>query len=95
MLESFTLETFVPLVGETFRVRLPGGTLGLVLGEASGLPARAQDRQPFSLLFREPGGTVIPQRSYPISHPELGSFELFIVPLGPDPGGMRYEAVFG
>jgi hypothetical protein len=28
-----------------------------------------------------------------LSHDELGRFELFLVPLGPDQGGMRFEAV--
>jgi hypothetical protein len=37
---------------------------------------------------------VLPQRIYPFEHPDLGAFEVFIVPVGADPDGVRYEAVF-
>lgn len=95
MLESFTLETFAPLVGSGFRLHAPGGPIDLVLAEATGLPPRPRSRLPFALLFRQPAGVLVPQQAYPVDHPDLGAFELFIVPLGPDAEGMRYEAVFG
>ena len=34
------------------------------------------------------------QAIYPITHPSLGTLELFIVPLGPKDGGNRYEIIF-
>jgi hypothetical protein len=34
------------------------------------------------------------QQIYQVEHPTLGSFELFLVPVGPDEQGMCYEAVF-
>jgi hypothetical protein len=37
---------------------------------------------------------VLPQRTYDFRNERLGSFELFIVPIGPEDGAMRYEAVF-
>lgn len=82
-------------MGDTFRAQVPGGTMDLTLCEAVGLPPRPHGRQPFSLLFRSPDGTSVPQAGYPVEHPGLGEFDLFVVPLGPDAGGMRYEAVFG
>jgi hypothetical protein len=48
----------------------------------------------FSLLFRGPLEPVFPQCIYRLSHATLGGIELFLVPLGPDGQGMRYEAVF-
>lgn len=51
-------------------------------------------RAPFSLLFHGPVSPVWPQRTYEVSHPDLGTFELFLVPLGPEGEAMRYEAVF-
>jgi hypothetical protein len=48
----------------------------------------------FSLLFT---GTALPwlqQGLYLLVHPQMGEFELFLVPLGPDAAGMRYEAAF-
>lgn len=95
MLETFTSETFVPLIGQRFPMEVPGGTLDLVLAEVIALPPRPAGRQPFTLLFHEPAGRLVPQGMHPVSHPRLGTFELFVVPIGPDPAGMRYEAVFG
>jgi hypothetical protein len=93
MLGSFTLETFSPAVGGQFRVRTPAGELDAVLAEATALPPQPHGRAPFSLLFR--AGQAFPQGCYTFTHPDLGAFELFVVPLGPDAAGLRYEAVFG
>lgn len=54
----------------------------------------AARRAPFSLVFRGPGDRVLPQRIYRLAHDELGEFEFFLVPIGPDREGMRYEAIF-
>jgi hypothetical protein len=35
-----------------------------------------------------------PQGIYRLELPERGHAELFVVPIGPDGDGMRYEAVF-
>jgi hypothetical protein len=53
-------------------------------------------QQPFSVYFRGPRTPVLPQRIYRIEHHGMGSFDLFLVPIGPDPKGgwMVYEAVF-
>jgi len=29
-----------------------------------------------------------------MEHPGIGTFELFLVPIGPDEKGLRYEAIF-
>jgi hypothetical protein len=39
-------------------------------------------------------GARLEQRIYAVHHPALGAFDLFLVPIGPDGEGMRYEAVF-
>ena len=48
----------------------------------------------FSLLFRGPVSPVMQQCTAKLEHEKLGSLELFLVPLGPDEKGMRYQAVF-
>jgi hypothetical protein len=53
-----------------------------------------EGRLPFSIVFLGPLEPVLPQRIYRFEHEALGTFELFIVPIGPDESGMRYEAVF-
>jgi len=48
----------------------------------------------FSLLFRGPLKPHFPQGTYTVEHEKLGKFDLFLVPLGPDSAGMRYQAIF-
>jgi len=97
MLEDFTLETFAGRLGEKFRVGEDADAVELELVEATAGIARphAGGRVPFSLVFRGPLEPVMPQRIYRVEHHELGAFDLFIVPIGPDEAGMQYEAVFG
>ena len=102
-LETLTVHVFQPRVGETFRVRVrPDNELEAELIEARALgggPARAaagasSRRVPFSLSFRTSLTTPLPQSIYEVAHDELGSYEIFLVPVGPDGKGMVYEAIF-
>ena len=96
MLESFTVETFSGHLGEVFRMYPDASNpLEVELISATGL-GEASDghRQPFSLVFRGPGDVLLPQRIYRMEHSEIGTFELFLVPIGPDEEGLRYEAIF-
>ena len=98
MLESFSIATFAPHRGETFRlIASATEALDLTLAEVQPLGPAALEgsREPFSLLFRGPASPFAPQRTYRFAHATLGEFDLFIVPLGPDATGQRYEAVFG
>ncbi|HEY7066457.1 MAG TPA: hypothetical protein VII06_33600 [Chloroflexota bacterium] len=99
MLESFTFATFAERLGEAFRAHAGDGPpLALELIEAtdlSGGKAPADRRAPFSLVLRGPLTPLLPQQIYRLEHDALGAFDLFIVPIGPDAHGMRYEAVFG
>ena len=97
MVAEFTVDTFAHRVGECFRIRLDSGdSLEATLVEASELgPALvAEGRVPFSLVFLGPTEPVLPQRIYRVEHAELGALDIFLVPLGPDDVGQRYEAVF-
>jgi hypothetical protein len=51
-------------------------------------------RQPFSAVFRGPREPILPQRIYALGNATLGEIQLFLVPIGPDDEGIRYEAVF-
>jgi hypothetical protein len=51
-------------------------------------------RRPFSLIFRAADRGHLPQRTYSLTHADLGRLDLFLVPIGADQVGMRYEAVF-
>jgi hypothetical protein len=52
-------------------------------------------RAPFSLVFRGPLEPLLPQGIHRLEHDALGELDLFLVPIGPDEAGTRYEAVFG
>jgi hypothetical protein len=95
----FTAETFSERLGETFRVGLDdGGTLDFELATATPAPVQPGDtrggRAPFTIVFLGPLEPVLPQRIYPLEHDSLGTFDLFIVPIGPAESRMQYEAVF-
>lgn len=87
---DLTRDTFAGRIGERFVATPPGGEpFELVL-------ARCDAASPgFSLLFHAPDRTLVPQQTCSVEHPQIGDFALFLVPLGSDDQGMRYEAVFG
>jgi hypothetical protein len=92
---DLTLHTFRPHQGTTFLLQAPGGAVPLELVRVQplghGMPGR---REPFSLLFLGPDARHVEQRTWPLEHAVLGRLDVFLVPLGPSEGRMRYEAVF-
>ena len=102
-LDTLTVDVFQPRVGETFRIHVrPDNELEAELIEAralGGVPVRAEvqtsrRRTPFSLSFRTSLTALLPQSIYEVAHDEMGSYEIFLVPVGPDGKGMVYEAIF-
>lgn len=88
MLETFTVETFSPHLHSTFRI---AEGPEVQLDEVRELTAASSEgRAPFSLAFSGPPEPILAQQTYNVEHDELGSFDLFLVPLGPG----LYEAVF-
>jgi hypothetical protein len=94
MLENLQLNSFSELVKTTFIVHADGDVIvQLELDEAKDLGSNPrQDR--FALLFRGPLDVALEQRTYRIDHARLGSFELFLVPVGVVESGRQYEAIF-
>lgn len=98
-LETVTLETFTPLMGTEFTIHLnQHESLSLRLSEMKPLGhGVAGGRNPFALLFYHdhlPKNAHLPQGTFTLHHTIGGSFTIFLVPLGPDAQGMRYEAIF-
>jgi hypothetical protein len=98
VLETFTVDTFAARLGERLAVATEAGTVDVELVEAVELDPRrrgaSDTRVPFSVVFLGPPDPVLPQGTYRFDHPELGGFEIFVVPIGRDEDGVRYEAVF-
>jgi hypothetical protein len=97
MVETLTHERFAEHLNQRFEIELDGGqTMGVRLVSATrlGRGGGASRREPFSLIMRGPVSPALPQRTYPVTHQSLGRLEIFLVPIGPDGEGMRYEAIF-
>jgi len=95
MLEQLTQAHFAPLLTHVFNVDIDGAQLKLELANVEALgPAWSGQRQPFSLVFRGPRDPLLPQRIYAVEHSGLGKLEIFLVPIGPDEHGQRYQAIF-
>jgi ribosomal protein S18 acetylase RimI-like enzyme len=93
-LEDLTASVFAGQIDTTFRVALAGvPPLALELFEVSE-QGSTPDREQCSLLFRGPHDRVLGQGLCRMEHDALGAFVLFVVPIGPDPAGTCYQAVF-
>ena len=95
MLDSLTITAFEPHLHTTFRLpREEAEPLTLELVEVTDKTPEGFPGSQFSLLFRGPLDTLLPQRIYPLHHPEMGRLDLFLVPVGQKKDGYRYEAFF-
>jgi hypothetical protein len=90
-LATLTAEDFEPLLHERFSL---GAQFEVELVEVSVSDSPGPSRRQFSLLFRGGPSPPLPQGIHALEHATLGRLELFLVPLGPDRDGQRYEAVF-
>lgn len=100
MLDKLTKESFEPRKGETFTLSAEGPdqaeveiALELATVQGTGLQGRAP-REQFSLHFHGPSDPVLPQSIYRLENAEMGTMELFLVPVARDDQGVTYEAVF-
>jgi hypothetical protein len=96
-----TFDMFEGRVGEAFELSVAEGPAirtelveAVETTEPGGAGPAGQQREQFSLVFRGPLEPALPQATYAVEHDQLGRLEIFLVPIGPDGSGMRYEAVF-
>jgi hypothetical protein len=106
MLDRLASADFSPYVQQVFHLERgahdqaaagsPAAPVELQLIEVAELggPAGPSARRPFSLIFQQTQNIYLPQQIYRITHPVLGQLDLFLVPIGPGQGGMRYQAIF-
>jgi hypothetical protein len=96
MLDTLTIESFEPHVGTSFWLHENGHKVELRLTRAARVMASEAarlKRTAFSLYFLGP--LLLPQQIYHLTHDGFPEpLDLFLVPLGPDAGGFKYEAVF-
>lgn len=99
MLQDLTPASFEAHLGTPFRIHHGGeAPLEVVLHDVKRHEEHPGARsQPFSaFFFQEAPRPILPQSIYRLEHEAMGTMEVFLVPVGPDPQrrGMVYEAVF-
>lgn len=98
MSDPFTVERFLPHVGEVFHVVVGDGEeTPILLTEVTRLASdgsRLRTRQPFSLVFHAPRDTRLEQQTYLIRTAGMEPFECFLVPIEPDQHGLRFEVIY-
>jgi hypothetical protein len=98
MSDPFTIERFLPRVGEVFHVMgEEGEQTAILLTEVTRLASdgsRLRTREPFSLVFHAPRNTRLEQQVYLIANAWIEPFECFLVPIEPDQHGARFEAIY-
>ncbi|HEX9695287.1 MAG TPA: hypothetical protein VGB64_03120 [Actinomycetota bacterium] len=95
-LATVTIEDFAPHVGQQFTVDAGSAALALTLRSVEGSGQRwdPSGREAFSILFGGPHDPALAQGTYHVRHDAFGGIDIFLVPVGPDDQGHRYEAVF-
>ncbi|SDO37212.1 hypothetical protein [Afipia sp. GAS231] len=93
-LATLRIEDFAPHCDSVFEMQTAGGVVPLKLTQVSPAGASGRAGGAFSLLFVALAGPWLPQAIYPVKHPVLGVMEIFLVPVGPVPGGNGYHATF-
>lgn len=88
--------SFLPLLGQTFRIAHGGESLTVVLRQIGDLKptTRLGAEDQFSLIFSHYRlRPAIPQGTYSISHPRRGRISLFVVPVGRRQYAQRYQVI--
>jgi hypothetical protein len=96
MADLLVLADFQPRVGEVFSLLRDGADpVPLELTSAVDLTTPGSSGwTAFGLYFRGPREAMLAQATYEFENPALGRLAIFIVPIGVEPDGYRYEAVF-
>ena len=92
-MRGLTVDEFKAREGESFELLLGDRALPFTLAAVHVLPDTGREEGAFTLDWVGPYEPVLPQDIYRLRHGE-DEFEMFIVAVGRDRDGARYEAVF-
>ena len=85
------LAAYVPLVGSTFKIHRTGASpLSVKLAAATRLHGVGES---FSLVFHGHANAKLGQDTYNLEHPSLGTFPLFVVPIGRATKGQDFQVI--
>jgi|SRR5579872_1543848 len=94
MSTELNCKVFSECLHTVFHLAHPGGEeVALELISVTEIDSAPRQEQ-FSVMFRGPNAPSLKQQMHPLRHDKLGDLTLFLVPVGPDSEGLRYEAVF-
>ena len=97
-LKNVTVDDFTDLVGQKFHLQAEDGAgIHARLIEANSPKTRRGlrfRREHFSIVFDVPVGPELTQAQYRLTHPQIGSIDLFMVPVDLPSKHCRLEAVF-
>ena len=98
MSEFQTAADFEKCLDTNFRVELESpGPIELKLIAVTPRKSEPHEQagmERFSVLFSGPADIFLPQGTYRVTHPEMGEIYIFLVPLTPEDGTFKYEAVY-
>lgn len=86
-------QAYQPHIGTEFTLTAPDGTRQTLKLETVKERINDEVQHAFSLHFLG-SGPLLEQYLFPLSHPVLGGFDLFLVPIQKKKHGVVYEAVF-
>lgn len=86
-LANYTKSSFVSYLNSVFQIQTASGNVAVTLTSVDDMPA-PQGGECFSLLFVG-GSEALSQNTYVVTHPSLGTFQLFLVPAGADQNGAQ------
>ena len=93
-----TVDDFSGLVGKRFSMRTEGGIASHIkLIEANSPKGRRAPRfrrEHFSIVFDVPDNIKLTDGLYRVSHPQIGTMDLFMVPVDQPEKHNRLEAIF-
>ena len=98
MSEFQTEEEFRQHLNTPFRLQVNAPKpIDLTLVGVESRPSDATEEQGmerFSVVFLGSPEFLLPQNTYRLIHPEMGEFDIFLVAIGKETDGYRYEAVY-
>ena len=91
-------EEFRQHINTPFRLQVNAHKpIDLMLVGVESRPSDATEEQGmerFSVFFLGSPEFLLPQATYRLAHPEMGEFDLFLVAIGKEADGYRYEAIY-
>lgn len=98
MSEWQTAEEFSQHLNTPFRVQVDAPSpIDLTLVGVESRPSDATEEQGmerFSVFFSGSPDILLPQGTFMLAHPQMGEFYVFLVAIGKETNGYRYEAVY-